>query len=456
MKTHQLILLSTVLFVTIFYGEDLGLNLGILGIFYAVLALITSPEKRRDPIFLVLFATTVFSSMAFAWFGDFASLLAIFTSAFLLAFHTKNHGLHNILVIPLFTLNFITFPYRFLQFEQWLPQSNITEGFKNVLAVVLIPLLLIVAFVGVYALGSEHFSSVFLDFKFEFNFWQFFVLGALGLFLAFNFWNFEIPQFFHSLNHHLKNEFSSEPKNTRPAFPFLDLNTEVRSGIISFTALNVLLLIFIITFNYEQFVEISKTPSQLSAETHNRVYAVIVSVVMAVLVIMFYFKKGLNVDRNSKYLITLTKTWIFLNAVLILSAAAKNAEYVLNLGFTYKRLAVFAFLILSIIGLLITFLKIINQMTNAYIFNHMVWYFYGTILVSSFFNWGAFLTSQNLSKRNFDLPYHLKSVNFNQKQLLEFAKKTGDEKLTQELQKKIADEKRKTFLSKIIYYQKFN
>src|SRR5690606_300164 len=102
------------------------------------------------------------------------------------------------------------------------------------------------------------------------------------------------------------------------------------------------------------------------------------------------------------------------------------------------------------------FLKIINQKTNVYIFNHMVWYFYGTILVSSFFNWGAFLTSQNLSKRNFDLPYHLKSVNFNQKQLLEFAKKTGDEKLTQELKKKIADEKRKTFLSKIIYYQKFN
>src|SRR5690606_6205641 len=138
-------------------------------------------------------------------------------------------------------------------------------------------------------------------------------------------------------------------------------------------------------------------------------------------------KKGLNFDRNARFLTILTFIWIFLNAVLVLSAAAKNAEYVLNLGFTYKRLAVFAFLILSIIGLLITFLKIINQKTNVYIINHMVWYFYGTILVSSFFNWGAFLTSQNLSKRNFDLPYHLKSVNFNQKQLLEFAKKTGDE-----------------------------
>jgi len=455
MKTHQLILLSTVLFVTIFYGEDLGLNFSILGISYAVLALITSPEKRRDPLFLILFATTVFSSLAFAWFGDFASFLAVFTSAFLLAFQKKRQDLRNILVIPVFVLNFFTFPYRFLQFEDWLPKNDRMESFKKVIAVVLIPALLILAFVGVYALGSEHFSSVFSNLKFDFNLWQFIVLSALGFFLAFNFWNFQIPSFFYSLNQNLKNEFSST-SDTRPVFPFLDITTQIRSGIISISALNILLLIFIITFNYEQFVELPKVASQLSAETHDRVNAVILSVFMSILVIMFYFQKSLHFDPHSKVFKTLTKIWIFLNTLLLLSAAAKNAEYVLNFGFTYKRLAVFAFLILSFIGLIISFLKIQKQKPNAYIFNHMMWYFYGAILVCSYFNWGGFLTSQNLKKNNFDLQYHFRSVNFNQKQLLEFAEKKGDLKLTQGLQKKITEEKRKPFLSKIIYYHKLN
>jgi hypothetical protein len=43
----------------------------------------------------------------------------------------------------------------------------------------------------------------------------------------------------------------------------------------------------------------------------------------------------------------LAKIWIFLNTVLVISAFAKNSEYVLNLGLTYKRLGVYACVILS-------------------------------------------------------------------------------------------------------------
>jgi hypothetical protein len=57
--------------------------------------------------------------------------------------------------------------------------------------------------------------------------------------------------------------------------------------------------LFIITYNYEQFYETSKTPVQLSEETHERVNAVIMSIVMAILVIMFYFKSGFNFDPKS-------------------------------------------------------------------------------------------------------------------------------------------------------------
>ena len=159
----------------------------------------------------------------------------------------------------------------------------------------------------------------------------------------------------------MKNDFLNEDKIQKPTYSFLDLDSERKSGVVSLLALNILLLIFIVTFNYEQFIEIPKTPNQLSTETHDRVNAVIISIVMAIGVIMFYFKGSFNFDKNAKSLKFLAKTWMVLNAVLVISAFAKYSEYIISYGLTYKRLGVYAFLILSIIGLILTFLKIQKQ-----------------------------------------------------------------------------------------------
>ena len=446
MKNHQLILLTTVLFITLFYGEDMGLNFGILGIAYALLTLFKTPDRNRNRTFLILFVTTVLSSIAFAWYGDFVSFVAVFTSAFLLAFKSKNRDLKSLFVIPVFVVNFITFPYRFFKFDEWLPKRNTSGTWQKLISVILIPTFFIILFFAVYSAGSEHFAKIFTDFHFEFNFWEFFVLGCLGFFIAFNYWNFKIDHFVFDWNHHLKNDFLNEDKIQKPTYSFLDLDSERKSGVVSLMALNILLLVFIITFNYEQFIEIPKTPNQLSVETHDRVNAVILSILMAIGVIMFYFKGSFNFDKNSKSLKVLAKIWIALNVVLVISAFAKNSEYIINLGITYKRLGVYAFLILSMIGLVLTFIKIQKQKTNAFLFNHMVWYFYGTILVCSFINWGNLATVYNIKNNKGDF-YFLCSLNFNDEILIEkFPLKITDTT-------KIEHEQSKTFLSKIIYYQ---
>lgn len=449
MKKHQLILLTTVLFITLFYGEEMGLNFGLLGVAYALLTLFHTPEEKRTRTFLILFVASILSSAAFAWYGDFASFLAVFTSLFLLAFKSKNRELKSLLVIPVFAVNFVTFIYRFFKFEDWLPKRNTSETVKKLIALFLIPAFFVLVFFGVYALGSEHFSSFFTGWEFSFDLWQFIVLGTLGFFIAFNFWNFKVEKFIFNLNHHLKNDFLNEDKKEQKSSSFLDLDSERMSGVISFLALNILLLVFIFTFNYEQFVEIPKSPSQLSGETHDRVNAVILSIVMAVLVIMFYFKGKFNFDNKAGTLKLLAKIWIFLNAVLVISAFAKNSEYIISLGITYKRLGVNAFLALAFIGLILTFIKIKNQKTNAFLFNHMSWYFYGTVLAASFINWGNLATVYNIRNEKGNFDFH-KSLNYNDEILLkvypnEFEKTT---KSTE-----IAKEQNKTFLSKIIYYQ---
>lgn len=457
MKTHHLIFAVTALFVAVFYEENLGLNLGILGIIVSVFVYFNTEERNKTRTFLIIFATSILSSFAFAWYGDFASFLAVFSSLFLLSFKSNNRELKSLFVIPVFALNFATFIFRVFQFDKWLPQKR-TEGFwQKFLAVVLIPAILLLVFFGIYAQGSSHFASLFSEYELDINLWEVIALSILGFFLAFNYFNFTIYDFLFKQNHHLKNDFLNEDKELKPTYDFLDLKSERLSGIVSFIGLNILLLFFIITFNYEQFVEFQKsTANQLAEDLHERVGAVIGSIVMAIVVIMFYFKGSFNFDKEAKPLKFLAKIWIFLNTVLVISAFAKNSEYVMNLGLTYKRLGVYAFLTLSVIGLVFTYLKIQKQKTNAYLFNQMFWYVYGTILVCSFINWGGIITSNNLTRKDFSANYHFNSVEFNEKQLLDYYKKNNEKEMEKELLKKVKSYQDKSFLSKSLYYETIN
>jgi hypothetical protein len=86
MKTHHYIFLTTALFVIVFYDQNVGLNLGIIGIIYSLLTFFRTPARNRTKTFLFLFITSLLSSIAFAWFGDFASFLAVVSSLLLLGY----------------------------------------------------------------------------------------------------------------------------------------------------------------------------------------------------------------------------------------------------------------------------------------------------------------------------------------------------------------------------------
>lgn len=453
MKTHHYILLTTLLFVILFYDENVGLNLGILGIIYASLTLYKTPERNRTRTFLILFVTSILSSIAFAWYGDFPSFLAITSSLLLLSYRSKNRRLKILFLIPVFVVNCFTFLCRFFNFDKWLPKRNIPGLWQKALAFVLIPLVLFAIFFGVYSAGSDHFASLFTNIELDINFWQLVVITVLGFFFAFNYWNYSVEKIIYKQNYILDDNFKEENKIQKPTYSFLDLDAERMSGIISFFSLNILLIFFIATYNYEQFYEQAKTSIQLSAETHERVNAVIVSIVLAILVIMFYFKSSFNFDSKAGLLNILAKIWIVLNIILVLSAMMKNYEYVINSGFTYKRLGVFGFLILSLIGLILTFIKIHKKKRNAFLFNTMIGYVYGTILICSYFNWGGIITSQNMKRKDFALNYHKTAINFSEKELIKYAEEKHNDHLKKEILQKVKIQQEESFLSKVLYYQ---
>ena len=176
---------------------------------------------------------------------------------------------------------------------------------------------------------------------------------------------------------------------------------------------------------------------------------------MAVGVILFYFKSGFNFDFKSQTLKRLAMVWLFLNGLLILSAVMKNSEYIFYQGLTYKRLGVYAFLGLAIAGLYFSFIKISKQKTNAFLFNKMLWFFYGLILLCSFFNWGNFITKYNVAVEIGDNKNYLRTLEFNDAKYFElFPEELEEHEYDYHYKKRnVLKYKRDSFLSKTLCYE---
>jgi hypothetical protein len=347
-------------------------------------------------------------------------------------------------LLPIAVINGFTFIFRVLNIDNWLPKRSFKGLSQKLLALVFIPFIFVLIFFAIYSMGSKHFAGLFVDYELDFNVWEFICLSTLGFFIAFNYWNYAVEKFFYKSNHLLNNDFDEKRLNIVSNISLLSPEMKRLSAQVSFFVLIILLMFFIVTFNYEIFYEEIKTPVQLSEETHDRVISVILSIVMVIVVVIFYFNGQLNFDEKAKNVKLLAKTWVILNAVLVISALIKNSEYVLNFGLTYKRLGVYAFLMLTLVGLVLTFYKIQRRKTNAFLFNSMVWWVYGLVLVCSFINWGNLATMHNLHYKKGNSYDFLRTLDFNDEIL--------KEKFPNDYHPKYYDENA-SFLSKTGYYE---
>lgn len=456
MKKHHIILACSLIFTLLFYQQEPGINLSVFVLVLTGFICYFFQDRFSERSHLILVVTSVLSCLAFAWYGDFPSFLAMAMSVLFLQFKTQDPKLKIVQIFPLVFLNGITSLGRVLMFKQWLPEKKIHNDFaRKFVAFFVIPSIFLVLFFIVYSFGSDHFSSLFTDYTLDINIGNLLIIGILGFYISFSFWNYWVPEVCYVKNELLDNEFSNiaEVKNQN-TFSFLDLDFERKSGVITLVLLNLMLLVFIVTYNYEQFFQVVEK-AKLSSDTHERVNSVIFSILMAVGVILFYFKGGFNFDKKATSLKILAKLWIFLNGILIVSAIIKNAEYVSFFGLTYKRLGVFAFLILAIIGLVYAFLKIRRQKTNAYLVNQMVWYFYGTVLLCSYVNWGNLITTYNISVNKGVEPRFLSGLNFNDDTRRAYFEKNnlngGNTEIVRE--EMIDNYQNANFLSKALYYE---
>jgi len=456
MKKQILIFISTILFVVVFYEQEVGLNLSMFALILLGLVFFQKPDLLKDKKALLLASCVVLSSLSNAWLFTFTTFISVIISSFVFRYYSTDPKLKLLSQALINASNWFAAIVQVFQVDDWFQydKSKPQNTFSKVFSYFILPFLILSIFFGIYVVSSDTLSNWYNRFELDIDIVVLIVVAFLGFYFSFVFWNAKIYNAFKVLDRSLRLNFTNEDKKElKPTFEFLEIDFEKRSGIITLICLNIMLFAFIIIFNVEHLQTNTQQFSEYSSRIHNQINSLIGSIFLAMMVILFYFKGALNFIQNNKTLLLLSKIWLGLNGILVISAATQNSIYIDVLGLTYKRLGVYLFLILCVMGLFYSYQKIKLQKTNFYLIDKMTWAVFYSLILSSLFNWGSIITRYNLTKPNVDLYYLENDLRGNEKVLLDFYK-TNPDFYNDEVKRRVYYNKEMIpFLSSQLYYK---
>ena len=270
------------------------------------------------------------------------------------------------------------------------------------------PIVITLIFLGLYSLANPVFSSfiqipsVSISTSFVI-----FVLGATFFLTAFYypFGNQDSLR----VDANCPDKLSRVKVKIKQVLDTLALKTELQRGVLLFIMLNILLFFF---NGVDLFYWINKKSLPegvtFSAYLHQGVETLVVSILLAIGIILYYFRGNLNFYARNQQLIRFTNLWIAQNILLILNIVHKNQLYIHEFGLTYKRIGVYFYLLFSFIGLVITYLKVKNTQTVWYLLRRNSFYGLMILSISSLINWDGLIVHYNIQyAKQLDVTYLL-------------------------------------------------
>lgn len=315
-------------------------------------------------------------------------------------------------IISAFPTGLFNLPISFVNninaFRKWMPKpkrdSKILKGVK----ITAIPLAVLILFVVIFSFANPIFSRFTNEFFvtffdmiarfFEQLSWSWISFMILGVVIVFGvFVNGNISLF----ANYEKNSSDFVVRKKRKTFAIIKrvgLKEENKTAVIMMVLINLLLLLINaidvkwIWFDFR--LSEGQTYSQL---VHQGTYLLILSILISMGIIFYYFRKNQNFYTKNQKLKVVAYLWILQNVVLAISVAIRNMRYIEQYGLTYKRIGVLFFLVMTCIGLIALFLKIKNKKSVFYVLKFNSWALYILLFIMAAFNWDIIVVRYNLS-----------------------------------------------------------
>lgn len=178
------------------------------------------------------------------------------------------------------------------------------------------------------------------------------------------------------------------------------IEAERFAGVLLFMMLNLMLLVLNLG-DINTLYFLGSLPKGISHSdfVHNGVGVIIFSIVIATALILYLFRRDFKEVRQNALFKALAYVWIFQNILMLSSTMVRNQMYIHTFDFSYKRIGVYVWLILAVVGLVIMFLKLKQERSNWYLIKTNVAVWFSVLTLSSCFNWDKIITNYNLHNK---------------------------------------------------------
>jgi hypothetical protein len=325
--------------------------------------------------------------------------------------------------------NYVLFVFSFLEDIRLMKRADLKSmGIKKAFRFLIIPLMIAAVFFIIYSFSNtvfqdvvnsigmalQHFFTRFFDW---FN-WQRLGFLMLGLFITGGLLlkmrsNYFSEKEFSKQNNLIRRKHNLRRWKETAAFDLLTffmgrfasgimaLRNENTVGIISLVMLNVLLLfINAIDITYVWFGFNYTANLNLTAYVHEGAGMLIFSILLAMMVLLFFFRGNLNFYKKNKWLRYGAYGWIIQNAVLVVSVLLRDYYYIVHMGLAYKRIGVLVFLVMVLVGLITVFIKIQQRKTGYYLWRVNGWFAIMLLVAASCIHWDETMARYNLAHKS--------------------------------------------------------
>ncbi|SDH75943.1 DUF4153 domain-containing protein [Winogradskyella thalassocola] len=393
-----ILFIAALLFSTLFYNQTIGLNLFLFSILTVVILFINNKSQfknRKTQIYTIAYLITGLTIFFHSsTLSVIANLVAFFTLIGQLS-ETKSsiyvswlNGLYTT-IAGFFHRNFAIVESKTNSEDT---KEKIDIDYLHWVKIILIPAVIVITFIALYKEGNPVFSNLIEKIDFGFINIQWILMAGLGYYL-FN--NIYAP-----IEVEPATEIDLQTENSlhkTEAFSIPKLKQENQLGVVLITLLNALIVMYLITDITFLTTQQDISASVYSAQVHSGINALIASILIAIMILLYVFRGNLNFYEQNTTLKRLAFTWIILNILLVLSIVFKNAQYIYNFGLTYKRIGVVIYLLLATIGLVTTLLKINSAKNNWFLFRVNTQAAFIILVVSSTINWDYHITNYNFN-----------------------------------------------------------
>jgi len=415
-------IIGALLFSTFFYKQHIGLNLLLFSIVTVIILLISNFDsfKKRKTILNAL-AYLITGIAVYFYKSNLAIIANIIGFITLVGSVSENKSSIYIKWLNgLYTSIAAAFS---LYFDSLFTEvKNVKKKKIDIvywLKIVGIPTIILLVYIGLYRNGNPLFDEIISKIDLSFINLQWILLAALGYYL---FYNISQPITIEPTTVTDINTGNSLEENSLKKTSEKKLESEKQLGIVLIVLLNTLIALYLTTdvFFISKISHLNAV--ELSQKVHSGINALIVSIVLAIVIIIYFFRGYLNFYQRNQTLKTATYVWLLLNLVLVFITVFKNYVYISSFGFTYKRIGVFIYLFLAFFGLITTFYKVYNIQNIWFLFRKNIQVAFILLMTSTVINWDKIITNYNIKfASQTDMEYLLNLSNNNVSLLKEYS-----------------------------------